>query len=363
MAQALTERLPGADVHCVDVLDHTPSWFRAFYAWSYLFLVRYLPQIWRVSYHVLDWAPVYRLVQPLRRRWNLWIARPFVTWLTVSRPDLVVVTHFLAADVCSAGKADGWLSASLVVVVTDLHPHRFWISTEPDAIVVATPESATVLTGQGITNDRIHVLGIPIGSGFTTSYERREVERMFGLVPERRTVLLTSGGTTVGPFERVAEVLLQLEAALPARLQLLVVCGDNAAAVRRLQARARRSPMPMQVFEFIETMPQAMAASDLIVAKAGGLTITEALGRGVPLILYHVIPGQEQLNAEYTVRQGAALIAHHPGEVATAVRHLFEDPSRLEALRAAAQAISRPHAAGDIVSQVLQPLLDRRSHA
>ena len=341
----------------MDVLDHTPSWFRAFYTWSYLFLVRYLPQIWRVSYRFLDWAPGYRVVQPLRRRWNLWIAQPFVTWLTASRPDLVVVTHFLAADVCSAGKAAGWLAASLVVVVTDLHPHRFWISDEPDAIVVATPESATVLTGQGITNDRIHVFGIPIGSGFTTSYERREVERMFGLVPERRTVLLTSGGTTVGSFERVVEALLQLEEVLPGRLQLLVVCGDNAAAVRRLQARARRSPMPMRVFGFIETMPQAMAASDLIVAKAGGLTITEALARGRPLILYHVIPGQEQLNAEYTARQGAALIAHRPGEVAIAVRRLFEDTPRLEAMRAAAQAISRPHAAGDIVSRVIAPLL------
>ncbi len=358
MAQALTERLPGADVHCVNVLDHTPSWFRAFYAWSYLFLVRYLPQIWRVGYRFLDWAPGYRLVQPLQRRWNLWIARPFVTWLKASRPDLVVVTHFLAADVCSAGKAAGWLTASLVVVVTDLYPHRFWISSEPDAIVVATPESATVLAQRGIVSDRVRIFGIPIGSGFNVAYGRRDLEQLFGLVPARRTILVTSGGTTVGPFEQVVEALLQLEEVLPGRLQLLVVCGDNAAAVRRLQARARRSPMPMQVFGFIETMPQAMAASDLIVAKAGGLTITEALGRGVPLILYHVIPGQEQLNAEYTVRQGAALIAHHPGEVATAVRRLLEDPSRLEALRAAAQAISRPHAAGDIVSQLLQPLLD-----
>jgi processive 1,2-diacylglycerol beta-glucosyltransferase len=121
--------------------------------------------------------------------------------------------------------------------------------------------------------------------------------------------------------------------------------------------------MPMRVCGFIDTMPQAMAASELIVAKAGGLTITEALALGRPLILYHVIPGQEQLNAEYAARQGAALIAHRPGAVAIAVRRLFEEAPRLEAMRAAAQSLSRPHAARDIVSHVIQPLLDQRSHA
>jgi processive 1,2-diacylglycerol beta-glucosyltransferase len=359
----LTERYPTADIRCVDALDHTPPWFRAFYAWSYLSLVQRLPQIWRVSYRFLDWAPGYRVAQPLRRRWNLWIARPFVTWLKATRPDLVVATHFLAADVCSAGKAGGWLSASLVVVVTDLYPHRFWISAEPDAIIVATPESGAVLTQRGVASGRVQVLGIPIGSGFNVSYGRRDLERLFGLVPNRRTVLVTSGGTTVGSFERVVEALLQLEEALPGRLQLLVICGHNAAAVRRLQGRARRSPMPMQVVGFIDTMPQAMAASDLLVGKAGGLTIAEALARGIPLVLYHVIPGQERLNAEYTARHGAAIIASRPAEVAIAVRRVFEDPGRLEAMRRAAQLLSRPNAAGDIVSKVLQPLLDRGSDA
>lgn len=357
IAQAVRAHHPQAECSCVDVLHHTPRWFRAFYSWSYLFLVQRAPQIWRVSYHYLDWAPGYRVVQPLRRRWNLWVSRRFVAWLKASQPDVVVATHFLPADVCSAGKAAGWLAASLVVVITDLYPHRFWISREPDAMVVATPESATVLTQRGISSDRIHVLGIPIGSGFARSYERGDLERAFGLLPHRRTILVTSGSTTVGPFDRVVRALANLEETWPNRIQLLIICGDNAAAVDRLQQLARHRAMPMRVFGFIDTMPQAMAASDLIVAKAGGLTVMEALGGGVPLILYHVIPGQERLNAEYVSRHGAARIAQRPPDVAGLVRHLVEEPERLAAMRTAAQGLSRPNAAEDIVTHVIRPLL------
>ena len=129
----------------MDVLDHATRRFRAFYGATYIFLVRHAPWVWRISYALLDWGPVYALVQPLRRRWNLWICRPLAAWLRELQPDVVVATHFLAADVCGAGKAAGWLTSALVVVVTDLFPHRFWIAAEAEAFVISTAEGRDVL--------------------------------------------------------------------------------------------------------------------------------------------------------------------------------------------------------------------------
>ena len=116
----------------------------------------------------------------------------------------------------------------------------------------------------------------------------------------------------------------------------------------------------MHVFGFVDYMADLMAASDLIVAKAGGLTVSEALGRGVPLILYHVIPGQERLNAAYVARHGAAVIATQPGAVAEAVLRLVQEPGRLAMMREAVRAISHPDAARAIVSHVAEPLLGHR---
>lgn len=363
IAQAVRAQQPSADVQCVDVLDYTPPGFREAYARTYFFLVRYLSWVWRISYALLDHDLVYRCVQPLRRCWNLWIARRFVTLLNAQPPDAVIATHFLAADVCSAGKLVGWFRGALVVVVTDLHPHWFWVSQEPDAIVVAAEESRALLQRRGIAPARIYVIGIPVGEPFGTTEDPAALRRRWDLAPERLTVLVTSGGTTVGRFEQVVHDLLALEVVVPGRLQLLVVCGDDTGTQQRLTEVARRSPMPVRVFGFVDYMAQLMAVSDLIVAKAGGLTVSEALARGVPLILYHIIPGQEQMNAHFVVRQGAGVIAESPHHVAEMVRQLVTDASRLEAMRQSARRLGRPNAAREIVARVVQPLLQSVVHS
>lgn len=361
IAQALSRRAPDADVRCVDLLDYAPGRFRAFYAWSYLFLVRRLAWLWRISYRLLDWDPVYRCVQPLRRAWNLFIVRRFIRELRMRPPDLVVATHFLPADVCSAGRAAGWLRAPLIVVVTDLYPHRFWISTDADLMVTATDAGLTVLTQSGVTSDRIRVVGIPVGAAFEAPVDRTALRRRFGLQPTRRTVLVTSGGTTVGQFERVVEALLSLEPVRPGALQLLVVCGEDEPTRARLSRRAASSTMPMRVFGFVDYMADLMGASDLVVTKGGGLTISEALGRGLPLVLYHIIPGQEQMNASYVEQHGAGIIARRPSDVAQAVRRFLDDPGLAESIRQAAQVLGRPDAADVIVTKAILPLLRRGS--
>ena len=118
--------------------------------------------------------------------------------------------------------------------------------------------------------------------------------------------------------------------------------------------------MPMRIFGFIDTMHELMDIADLVVGKAGGLTIAEALGHGVPLILYHFVPGQERRNAEYVVRQGTAVLASSPDEVARIVREHVENPERLAHLGAMARAAGRPRAARELVSKVVAPLVQRQ---
>jgi len=358
VAQAISHAFPQATVECRDLLEEVPAWLRRGYPAVYYVFVRRLSRLWGVCFELLDRRLIYAVAQPIRRVWNLLMTQRFVRRLREAPPDLIITTHFFPSDVVSACKQAGWLRAPLVVTVTDLYPHRFWLSPQADAYVFATKEGALTAKRRGIRPDRLHVLGIPIGSGFHARFEGRDLEQLFQLEPHRRTVLVTSGATTVGPFEPVVEALMGLEAVWPHQIQLLVVCGEDVVVMRRLQARARRTQMPVRVFGFIDTMPEAMAASDLIVAKAGGLTVAEALGRQVPLLLYHMIPGQERLNAEYAVQHGAALIARSPQEVVAAVRRCFEESGRLAAMREAAKGLSHPDAAEAIVAKVVKPLLN-----
>jgi processive 1,2-diacylglycerol beta-glucosyltransferase len=344
----------------VDVLALSPGPGRFLYNWIYLFLVRRAGWLWKFGYAFLDLRVVYAVLRPLRLGWNLWMARGFVASVKTRPPDIVLVTHFLPADVLAAGRRAGWLKAPLVVVVTDLYPHRFWSVEGADAVVVSVEEGERALRQRHPGLRQVVVAGIPVDPAFGRAVDAAASRQALGLLPDRFTVLVTSGGTTVGQFEAVVAAVAGLDAVLPGKAQLLVVCGQDQPAASRLKAQAAGWTMPVPIYGFVENMSDLMAASDLIVCKAGGLTVSEALDRHLPLIVYHVIPGQEQLNAEHTARAGAALIAPRPQEVAEAVHGLLEHPDRLAAMRRAVEVIRRPSAADDVVAKVALPLLSQR---
>ena len=96
-----------------------------------------------------------------------------------------------------------------------------------------------------------------------------------------------------------------------------------------------------------------MACSDLAITKPGGLTVSECLAMGLPMILYQPIPGQEERNADYLLEQGVALKAFDGVTLEYRVRHLLEHPEQLQAMRAKALALGRPAAALEVLAQVL----------
>lgn len=335
------------------MLSFVPPGLGRLYPAVYYLLVRRCSFIWSVCFQWLDIGWLRALVQPLRRAWNLFMARAFVAWAEAQGFDVAIATHFMCADLFAALRARGTVRMA-VAVITDLHPHRFWLAPEIDLFVVGSDKTAALCRARGVPAEKLRVFGIPTARGFHAPVDRDAVLRRYGLDPARRTVLVTSGGTTIGPFEPVAQALLGLEAAMPGRLQLFIVCGENEAAARRLRIAARHSAMPAVVFAFTQEMAELMGASDLIVSKAGGLTVMEALSRGRPLVFYYAIPGQEEVNAQYVQRHGAAIRVRRPHEAVDAVRRLLEDRVLYDRAAAAARGLGRPDAAAHIIAAVAE---------
>lgn len=335
----------------MDLLRYAPRWLQAAYPFLYRQLVGYLPSCWAAGYRLLDQAWVYPLYQPWRRCWNLLVARRFLAWVETVQPDLMVATHFFSADVMAAIKRRGRCAARLIVVITDLFPHRMWLVGEPDAIVVGSELTRTLCQRRGVPPDRLHVLGIPIRARFEGRAGREAMAARLGLDPMRRTLLVASGGMGVGPMGRMVGRLLHLPALRADQAQLLVVCGQNASLVARLQRLSRGAPFPVHIFGFVENMDELMKVSDLFVTKPGGLTVMEALAVGLPMVFYGAIPGQEQLNAAYVVQHGAAVEAKRLEEVLQVVPQLLNDPARLETMRARAETFGSPMAATRFAKQ------------
>ncbi|MBI4353622.1 MAG: glycosyltransferase [Candidatus Omnitrophica bacterium] len=356
IAEVVRRLLPQAEVICVDLLAYTPRWFRWIYPRLYETLVRFFPPLWGWSYTVIDQPRVFGGIQPIRRAWNRLMARRCLRSLREHPPDVLIATHFFPADCFASAKRLGWLSARLIVVMTDLFPHRVWFTDEAEAVVVGSKPTYALCRQRGIAVERLHLLGIPVGPSFTQPIDRPRVLEGLGLDSNRRTVLIASGGMGVGPIAQLVRQLMKLESDRPGALQLIVVCGANEPLRQEVERITRPSRMPVRVFGFVETMPQLMQASDLMVTKAGGLSLMEALTVGIPLVIFAVIPGQEELNAEYVTSHGAAMMASRIHDVVGTIRDCLDHPAKLSAMRERACLLAHPDAASEIVKQLVLPI-------
>jgi len=283
------------------------------------------------------------------------MAKAFLERVRLEQPTVIVATHFFPAVALAEAKQFGWLTSRVVVVVTDLFPHRLWLTPEADAFVVGSEEVKAVCQQRGIAEARIHPLGIPIAKAFRHSPDKGMVRERLRLDPARQTLLIVSGGEGMGPMSQLVRHLVTLEAVHPKHLQLLVVCGSNVRLRETLDRVAAASTMPMRVFGFVDTMPELMGVSDLLLTKPGGLTVMEALAMGLPMIFFNAIPGQERFNADYVIRHGAGLNAAHPAQVKETVLRLLDHPAQLDAMRSRALSLAKPTAAQQLVETLIAP--------
>jgi processive 1,2-diacylglycerol beta-glucosyltransferase len=244
------------------------------------------------------------------------------------------------------------------VVLTDYAVHSQWIHPHVDLYCVASEEVRAGLVDRGVPAQRIRVTGIPVDPAFAEPLDRREVARRLGLEPARTTVLVMAGAyAMLGGILEVHRVLLTL----PHRVQAVFVCGRDQALVERLRQRSRRRP-DFHVHGFVSNVHEWMAAADLLVTKAGGITVSEALVRELPMVIYRPIPGQEEWNTRMLVTAGAAHVARGPEELARVLERLLADPAALESMRAAARRVRRPNAAREAAEAILQLLPTGSGH-
>jgi processive 1,2-diacylglycerol beta-glucosyltransferase len=148
--------------------------------------------------------------------------------------------------------------------------------------------------------------------------------------------------------------------ARPVPITLVVAAGRNRDLMASLGDQTPGADSRLHVLGPQPSLAPLLATSDLLISKAGGLTISEALATGVPLIIPTAqLMGQERWNAAYVIDSGAGIGCESVAAVAQAIHGLLAAPARMAAMRAAARALGRPDAAAAIAAQVLADL-DRR---
>jgi processive 1,2-diacylglycerol beta-glucosyltransferase len=351
IAAAIAEHSPYATVREVDTLVFASRLYRNTYAASYNAMAARAPRLWGVLYHSWGLAPVHKGTAPVRLAVDRLNLRRLVRVTERECPDAIVCTHFLPVEALSHRRGGGHLNVPLFCVITDFVAHPFWAFPHVDRYFVANEEVAAQLSGHGVSYDRIEVTGIPVDPRFARAVGRDAARDRLGLLRDRPVVLVMGGGSGVGPLAELA----QRVSALPSRPQVVVICGTNARLHAQVSAIAKAAePGAIRALGFTHEVDVWLEASDLLVGKAGGLTCSEALVKGVPIVVFRPTPGQEVRNAEYLERHGAGLHADSADEVEATVGRWLADPGELRRRREAARALGRPAAAESIAIQVLE---------
>ncbi|MEA3328477.1 MAG: glycosyltransferase [Candidatus Omnitrophota bacterium] len=341
-AGALRKKYKDVKIELWDILDYSSFLFQKTYSAIYLFAITYMPLIWGMVYLVLDNPVIYFIISPLRRLINKLNSRRFVQFLGQLDPDVVISTHFYSSEVIAHQRRNNRYRGRLISVITDFRTHSFWLARGIDKFVVAVQSTKKELIKKGIDQNKIEVLGIPIGHAFGEPKNKDLLLEKLGLQKGLFTILVVSGGLGVGPIE---ELVAELEG-LSRPAQLIIVCGNNKPLYQKLSNKQLK--IPGKVYGFSRNMHELMAVSDVIVGKSGGLTSSECLASNSPLIIVAPVPGQETRNCDVLAGEKAVLKIKKAGEIRGLVIELLDNPQELDRIKENIRRIAKPNSALDL---------------
>ena len=348
--RAFKEMGAAREVRHVDTLAYTNQIFRRLYSKAYLDMVNKMPEVLGWLYDALDkpWKNERR-----RLAFDKLNTRPFVKMLKEYRPDIMVCTHFLPAEIVSWLKAKERIMSRQAIVVTDFDVHAMWLCHHYEHYFVALEETREHMQRLGIPFAKLTVSGIPIDPVFAEVKDKEEMRRKHNLKPERWTILVSAGGFGVGPIEHLMSSLLELRHAV----QLIVICGRNEELKNRIDSLAAALPaegwVNVKALGYTTEMDEYMAASDIVLGKPGGLTTSEALAKGLVFVIVNPIPGQEERNSDHLLEEGVAIRCNNLPVLAYKIDRLLDDPARFASMQANARRLARPRAAHEIINKLL----------
>lgn len=343
------------DVRHEDTLNFTSPLFKKLYSEMYFGVVNRSPELWGYLYEKTEFKDPGKKKSPLLKVFDHFNYRTYSEMLERVRPDAVLCTHFLPyAAIADKLRTPSW-RIPFFAVPTDYDVHSLWINPSITRYYVATTEAAWTVQAHGVPGRRICVTGIPVMPGFSAAGNRSVAAKKLGLSPEPFTVMILSGGYGIGVVDELVSSLAQFLASFRKRkFQVLVVCGKN----RSLYEKLRRLRFPknagVKLFEYISFVDTLMDSADVLVTKSGGLTVSEALAKNLPMLIFDPIPGQEVRNADYLIEHGAAMSAINFTKLHFKLKRMIEEPEILETMRENARTIAKPDAARTILEDVLR---------
>jgi len=345
-ARALEAYFAGRnDVECrvLDIAENVNSVLAEALSKGYILSTTIAPKIYGSLYDLLDTrenpsTEVSNANKVLSKAFR----KKLYAYIDAFRPDVIVSTHLFVTITLDRIKKHHPIPAKIISIVTDFTVHPLWEQAKSDYYITASELLSYQALKKWGTLDNVLPFGIPIDPKFAAKQPKEEAKKSLG-IKDKYTVLVMMG--SMGYGTHVTDMLKQLDRA-DGDFQILVVCGSN--KKRRSRLVKRKWNKDVFVYGYVNNVDVLMDACDCIITKPGGLSTSEALAKGLPILMFDPIPGQEDRNKEFMLNNGIALSLSDTFTAQEAIYQLMHYPFKAAHLSRNTEHFAKPYAARDL---------------
>ncbi len=351
-AAAVQEALTECGVNCrlMDCFAFGGVWLSNCISKGYVKWVQVAPSTFGMAYRGSRRMSTARVKSPVYL-FNATYAFRMQKVLEEFRPDMIVCTHLCAAQSVTHLRRRGMYDGLLAMVMTDYTIHPFTEDVECDLLFIHETAKGAVPRLRKLPPDAVQCTGIPVSLSCVPCADKEAAKEAIGWPRGRKDVLLVGGSMGAG---NLPGMIARILPALTEDAHLTVVCGSNARAQESAEERYGSDPR-VTITGRVSPLTPWIAAADVLVSKSGGLTSTEAMTIGTPMVVARPIAGCETENITFMERNGMAAWARSDEELTDKVAALLRD----DAARARMIAAQHVHVDPDAARRIAAILIDR----
>jgi len=340
------------EVQMVDCIEYVNKMVNKVTTSAYAELAKKAPWAWGYVYKKAEKGFIAKITTDA----NKLMAYKLNKLLQDFAPDYVISTHFFSSQMCAYLKKKNKAHFKLATVITDYAPHEQWLlyPEEIDYFFVAHNGMRDSLIDKGINKSKVLATGIPLSNRFLEHYNKKDILEEFGLEQGKKRVLFFAGGE-FGLGKSTTLQVLRTFAEHFHNLQIIAIAGRNKNMKEKFEELVENTSREdtIKILEYTNKVPELMSISDLVVTKPGGLTTTESLASGLPIIVINPIPGQEEENATFLEQNGVGIWIRKEDNVKEILENLFNNPEKMLEMKVKARLLAKKHSTQDICKIVL----------
>lgn len=342
----MKQKIQGSEPLMIDSLKYISPLVNRLVVGAYLKSVKMTPHLYGKLYKLSETEEG---ITDMTKTFNRMLSYKLYDFINVCNPSVIVCTHTFPLQMLSNLKCKGKIPIPVVGIVTDFVNHLFWKLDGIDAFIVAHDYIKNDMIKMGIAAERIYTYGIPVADSFMKKKDRFLLRNELGL-RNKPTILIMGGSLGYGEVRDVFVSLLGSSR----DIQIITVTGMNGKLKSQLEELSHNSEKNVKILSYSDRISDLMDVSDFIITKPGGVTISEALVKKLPIMIMSPIPGQEERNARFLTNSGAA-VQLFPGEDMDSIFcQIMDNPIRIRHMREMAEYLAKPDASEEIANLIVR---------